>query len=367
MTSAVINPQTNTLRYRTYLLVLKVALFAYGVDFGFGLFLGASQLELMLWGVMMTALFGLHLHMRTTKVLSRLGEVTCYWVITLEALFEFALGLMARPEIIHTLLNVGVWLFVLYVFAFFVFEPKGGVYVASAVFLSSCVLSLGIVLGRGQLTSPVLYMLVKYYCANVFVIIFGYAAALWREQYERMRLNAETAEQLAFTDALTNVYNRRALESLLEKEAVRSERYARDFSIILFDLDNFKTINDSYGHAVGDEVLKKVADIVQDKLRKGDEVGRWGGEEFMVVCPETDVGQACMVAERLREALEAGPWKTVAVTASFGIAHKQDGELLGSLYERADKALYAAKRGGKNCVKVANIAGALTIEEALMG
>jgi diguanylate cyclase len=366
MTGTALNPQTNPLRYRTYLLVVKVALFAYGVDFGFGLFLGSSQVELILWAAMMIALFGLHFHMRKTKELSRVGEVACYTVITLEALFEFSLGLVAYPDITQTLLNVGIWLLVLYVFAFFVFEPKQGVYVSSTVFILSLLLSLSIVLAQGSLTATETYLLVKYYCANVFVIIFGYAAAKWREQYERMRLHAQVAEQLAFTDGLTSVYNRRAIETLLEKEAVRAERYQRDFSIILFDLDNFKTINDTYGHAAGDEVLRKVADIVQGKLRKGDEIGRWGGEEFMVVCPETDIGQACMVAERLREAIAETAWNTGMVTASFGIAHKQEAELLGSLYERADQALYAAKHAGKNCVKVATISQTVTVEEVFL-
>jgi diguanylate cyclase (GGDEF)-like protein len=170
----------------------------------------------------------------------------------------------------------------------------------------------------------------------------------------QMRASAKIAEHNSLTDTLTKVYNRRGLEMLLEKEAARAERYNRDLSIILFDLDDFKLINDTYGHAKGDEVLKKVADLVQSHLRKGDELGRWGGEEFIVICSECDAEQACLVAERLRETLANAGWDGLQVTASFGIARRQAGEDLATLYERADEALYVAKRAGKNCVKVAD-------------
>lgn len=169
-----------------------------------------------------------------------------------------------------------------------------------------------------------------------------------------MRASAKIAEHNSLTDTLTKVYNRRGLEMLLEKEAVRAERYNRDLSMILFDLDDFKLINDTYGHAKGDDVLKKVADLVQSHLRKGDELGRWGGEEFIVICSECDAEQAYLVAERLRETLANASWDALQVTASFGIARRQAGEDLATLYERADEALYVAKRAGKNCVKVAD-------------
>jgi diguanylate cyclase (GGDEF)-like protein len=354
-------------RFRTYQTVLGAALFTYGVDFVFGLFLEASRFELILWPVMMAIIGFILWHMTTYQVLFRRGELIGYVVITLNAFLEFVLGLATKDDLTPVLLNVGIWLLVLYVFAFFAFEARQGLSVAVAVALASALVGVPIMMARGLSSTAELYVLLKFYCATFFVITFGYAAALWRENYERVRSHAELAEQLALTDSLTSIYNRRGLELLLEKEATRAERYERDLSIIVFDLDYFKNINDTYGHATGDDVLKKVADIVQSQLRKGDEVGRWGGEEFLVICSETDIGQACLVADRLREAIASNEWNGVTVTASFGIARRQPGELLGSLFERADAALYLAKRSGRNCTKVANVRDALTAEEAFIG
>ncbi len=357
---------TQMSRFRTYQLVLGAAMVTYGIDFVFGLMLGASRLELTLWPVMIVVLGFIFWHMTVQQVLLRRGEVLGYAVIVGNAFFEFVLGLATKDDLTPVLLNVGIWLLVLYVFAFFAFEARQGLYVAVAVAGVSALVGVPIVIARELASTAELYVLLKFYCATFFVITFGYAAALWRENYEKARSSAVVAEQLALSDSLTGIYNRRGLELLLEKEATRAERYARDLSIIVFDLDHFKSINDTYGHAAGDEVLKKVSDIVQAQLRKGDEVGRWGGEEFMVICSETDVGQACLVADRLREAIAGHDWKEGAVTASFGIARRQSGELLGSLFGRADAALYHAKRSGRNCAKVAPTNDALTAEEAFI-
>jgi diguanylate cyclase (GGDEF)-like protein len=351
------------LRHRAYIVVVCGALVTYTVDVVFGLLLGASRLELILWLVFISVLAFILWQMSKTNVLSRRNEVIGYTVISLDVLLEFLFNVATRNDTTQIFLSAGIWLIVMYVFAFFVFQPKQGLYISLALFMVSLLLSLPITVARGLLGVAEFYVICKYYCASFFVVVFGYAAASWRQSYEQVRLNAALAEKLAFTDGLTNVYNRRALEALLEKEATRAERYGRDFSIILFDLDDFKTINDSYGHSAGDEVLKKVADIVQAHLRKGDEVGRWGGEEFMVVCSETDSGQACLVAERLRTAIaETSFDNSVAVTASFGLARRQEGELIGSLYKRTDAALYAAKHAGKNCVKIAVTTGGQSTE-----
>jgi diguanylate cyclase (GGDEF)-like protein len=356
-----------TSRYRIYQIVLVAALVTYGIDFVFGLLLGASRLELTLWPVMMALVGFILWHMSVHKVLLRKGELIGYMVITGNTFLEFVLGLVTKDDLTLVLLNVGIWLLVLYVFAFFVFESRQGLYVSLAVSLTSVLVSVLTLLLKDIASTAEVYALLKFYCATFFVIVFGYAAALWRENLERVRSHAEASEQLALTDGLTRIYNRRGLELLLDKEATRAERYARDLSIIVFDLDHFKIINDTYGHAAGDDVLKKVADVVQSQLRKGDELGRWGGEEFIVVCAETDIGQACLVADRLRVAIADHDWNGINVTASFGIARRQTGELLGSLFERADAALYQAKRAGRNCTKVATPKTALTAEDAFVG
>jgi diguanylate cyclase (GGDEF)-like protein len=358
---------THTLRHRVYIVVVCAAIITYGVDTVFGFLLGASRLELTLWLVFICVLLFLLWQMTRRNVLSRRNEIIAYTVLSLDVVLEFLFNVATGTDATEIFLSAGLWLVVMYVFAFFVFPPRQGLYVSLMLFMSSLLLSMPISVARGLMGTPELYTVVKYYCASFFVVLFGYAAALWRQSYERVREDAVVAEKLAFTDELTQLYNRRAITALLEKETLRAERYGRDLSVILFDLDDFKTINDTYGHVAGDEVLKKVADLVQSQLRKGDEVGRWGGEEFLVVCSETDVAQACQVADRLRETIANASWNPMKVTASFGIAKRQEGELLGSLYDRADKALYNAKRAGKNCAKVAPTKDVLTAEEAFVG
>ncbi|GAB5602015.1 GGDEF domain-containing protein [Thermus sp. FJN-A] len=164
--------------------------------------------------------------------------------------------------------------------------------------------------------------------------------ARFREAYGQARFWREQA----LTDPLTGLPNRRALEMSLEREAARVERGARPFSLVLLDLDDFKGINDAKGHAEGDRVLKEVARYLRGHVRKGDLVGRWGGEEFALLLPETDLKQADCLARRLQEGLSR-----LGYPASFGVAPYQGD--LQDLFLRADRALYRAKALGKNRVE----------------
>ncbi|GAA6754832.1 diguanylate cyclase [Thermus sp. 2.9] len=163
--------------------------------------------------------------------------------------------------------------------------------------------------------------------------------ARFREFYGRTRFWREQA----LTCPLTGLPNRRALEMALEREAARVERGGKPFSLVLLDLDDFKRVNDEKGHPEGDRLLKEVARYLVAHVRQGDLVGRWGGEEFAILLPETDALQATRLAERLREGLKA-----LGTTASFGVASYRGD--LETLYRKADEALYRAKRGGKDRV-----------------
>jgi len=161
----------------------------------------------------------------------------------------------------------------------------------------------------------------------------------------------------AQTDALTGIYNRGALMERLERELSRSARYERPLAVIFFDLDRFKNINDTYGHQFGDRVLRELARIATRAVRNIDLVGRYGGEEFVAVLPETDGAQARIVAERLRTAVmrqrfDLPSGAEVSVSISAGIAVFPDsGTTLDALLRAADTALYAAKSGGRNQVR----------------
>jgi diguanylate cyclase (GGDEF)-like protein len=168
-------------------------------------------------------------------------------------------------------------------------------------------------------------------------------------------------ELQAIEDALTGLPNRRRCEEFLVLEVARSERYETELSIALCDLDRFKAINDRHGHAVGDLVLKEAAACLRHELRDLDLVGRWGGEEFVLVLPHTGSAGAVVTIERIREALSrrtvpASDGAAIAVTGSFGVAELRPGMSVAALLQAADEALYAAKAAGRNRVST----GALT-------
>jgi diguanylate cyclase (GGDEF)-like protein len=160
--------------------------------------------------------------------------------------------------------------------------------------------------------------------------------------------------RLSITDGLTKAYNRQYLYQRLPEEIDRSKRYGDALSVVLFDIDHFKKLNDKYGHPAGDFVLKEVVRVAQATVRDVDGLVRYGGEEFLVLLPKTALPGAVQTAERIRVALAALelPWsdQKVKVTSSFGVAQLKDSEGDDDLLRRADEALYAAKTAGRNRV-----------------
>jgi diguanylate cyclase len=149
-------------------------------------------------------------------------------------------------------------------------------------------------------------------------------------------------------DYLTKVFNRKALYEKLEFEIARANRYKDDLSVLMIDLDHFKTINDVHGHLAGDSVLKQVAEIIKSNLREPDIAGRYGGEEFLIILPRTDREQGFIVAERIRKSIQdADLLNRTKVTISGGLK-EYNGESLNKLLDEADKRLYIAKRNGRN-------------------
>ena len=167
-----------------------------------------------------------------------------------------------------------------------------------------------------------------------------------------LKIANEKLEWLVSVDSLTGIFNRRRLDETLEIEVERSSRYGESLSIILFDIDHFKTVNDTWGHQVGDEVIAGVARIAKELTRKSDVVGRWGGEEFLIIAPQTKLAGAEAFGEKLRGALEDVRFPSgIGITASFGIARLQYNEPVTLLLNRADQALYRAKRLGRNRIE----------------
>lgn len=161
-------------------------------------------------------------------------------------------------------------------------------------------------------------------------------------------------EVLSLTDRLTGLCNRRKLDETLRMEMRRFKRYRTPFSLVMLDVDHFKVVNDTHGHQVGDAVLARLADTLTGHARETDIVGRWGGEEFLVVCPETGTDTAMRVAERLRREVEETVFPLAGrITASFGVTECDPGDDVQALLARVDRALYKAKRDGRNHVATA--------------
>ncbi|HKL78739.1 MAG TPA: PAS domain S-box protein, partial [Gammaproteobacteria bacterium] len=177
--------------------------------------------------------------------------------------------------------------------------------------------------------------------------------AVFHDISEQKRLEDEL-ERLATHDRLTGIYNRAKLYDLLNAAKDTFERYATPCSLIMLDIDHFKSINDGLGHGVGDAVLKNLTRRIADEMRSGDHFGRWGGEEFLIIAGHTDLDGAHQLAERVRRAVADSPFADAGkVTISLGVAEIRGGESLEHLEERADGALYAAKAAGRNRVETA--------------
>ena len=169
--------------------------------------------------------------------------------------------------------------------------------------------------------------------------------------HEQLKEENEKLLKSAITDELTGVYNRKFFEKRVVEEMEIADRANEHISLIIFDLDRFKLVNDNFGHQFGDEVLKRTTQIAGDLIRKTDFLNRVGGEEFAIILPNTNKAQAVFVAEKVRKALEDNKhFKVGQVTGSFGVAERMKAESLRSWYKRADNALYQAKNTGRNRV-----------------
>ncbi|RJF99876.1 biofilm regulation diguanylate cyclase SiaD [Noviherbaspirillum saxi] len=178
------------------------------------------------------------------------------------------------------------------------------------------------------------------------------------DRYQSMMRDLNEALKDASTrDALTGIGNRRMLMDRVKAEAARMERMSRPMTVALLDVDRFKAVNDAHGHEAGDRALIEIAQVIQSSVRDYDICGRWGGEEFMVIMPEVGAADAAMVIERVRSTiagldLRVGDTQLV-LSASFGIAERRAGENASDTINRADAALFEAKRAGRNRAQVA--------------
>lgn len=198
------------------------------------------------------------------------------------------------------------------------------------------------------LGSLILILLIIYWNTKILK-----ANKLLIKAQEEIKLKNIALENLATTDKLTNIYNRRKIEEILQEEIYRSERFEHTFVLILLDIDYFKDVNDTYGHQIGDVVLIELAKILKGELRKTDFVGRFGGEEFLLICPESNIKEIYTLIEGLRIKIANTDFEVAGKkTASFGMTQYKKNDTVDFMIKRTDDALYKAKNNGRNKIEV---------------
>lgn len=186
--------------------------------------------------------------------------------------------------------------------------------------------------------------------SGIFALVAYFLGRLSTQEGIILQQNAELAS-LSVTDPLTGILNRLGISQRLNEQLSLAGRTQHTFSLLLLDLDHFKSVNDQYGHAMGDAILKRFTRLIKTRLRASDIFGRWGGEEFLVIVPNAHLAEAQSLAEKLRAAIEAGSFEAdLRLTVSIGVTEYREGEKEGSLLERVDQALYQAKHDGRNLV-----------------
>jgi len=196
--------------------------------------------------------------------------------------------------------------------------------------------------------------------AGFIILIFAYHTTTQsrllhqlNQAHQLLQEKSSELERLSITDKLSGLYNRARLDQILEQELNRFERYRIPFSVILLDIDWFKTINDTYGHLEGDRMIVELSKLLTQTIRNTDRIGRWGGEEFMVICPSSDLDSAAILAERLRQQVAAHNFGFESPQSiSLGIAEVAPGCTIDTLISMADRALYTAKQQGRNRVAI---------------
>lgn len=238
-----------------------------------------------------------------------------------------------------------------YAFAYGVIVPIIGIYLKGIrIGLLYCLVYFGTLLTVAffgiDTWEPVGFTLVSFINLTAVYFIVG----LLIFYYELSRSEAfKKLQELSTTDALTGLFNRRHIDLKMHEVYALSLRYETPFSLILLDIDDFKKVNDTCGHLEGDKVLQKISHLLSMNSRESDIVGRWGGEEFLIVCPNTNIQSAQHVAEKMRQAVEKEVFDiNFPITASFGVSEYKDDQPYEEIVLMVDRALYKAKGEGKN-------------------
>ncbi|WP_053364837.1 GGDEF domain-containing protein [Bacillus sp. FJAT-27245] len=271
--------------------------------------------------------------------LSNLFLVTVYHIITF---YDAVYNVLLTPR--HDSLgDFIIWMPIYMMYIFLTLKNKQGL-VFALIVLGITIVPAAI--NAGRFNAEEMDSLIQFYLGNIVYIVALFFAHHLVGVYSQLAV----ARREAYTDSLTGIGNRYQIDEWLNGHMIESEKNENGFSIIFFDIDNFKTINDRFGHHVGDVVLKEFVFLIKDSLKPNELFGRWGGEEFIIILKDKEAS-AARLAESLRTGIAQHDFAIAGkVTSSFGIAAYQKGDTIASLLARADKAQYTSKKEGKNRV-----------------
>jgi diguanylate cyclase (GGDEF)-like protein len=277
----------------------------------------------------------------------RVVEVACLLFAAVLCAACMALRLYTEMGASIDIQPLYLWIPVIYVFVFTLLGHQASLRLSLIILALFVLISLPYLIG--PLDRPFINFTIQLHMVSAVLIVALHFFSSYQYRLQVAQLTVDEMARLANTDVLTTLANRRRMAEVIEAELARFARYGHAYSIILIDIDHFKAVNDRFGHAVGDQTLVALAVRVTGGLRDVDVLGRWGGEEFLVVMPETAFEQSLLKADALCARVAATPLVGAhPITISCGVTSVTADDTADRLLQRADTALYAAKRGGRN-------------------
>lgn len=339
------------LKVKIYLFILPFVVIATGIGWIMDFFYSDSPITLdsFLYPLLDLWLIFCLIYIIITKRFPRTLEIIALSIAILIYFIWFANTMSYNIQVGSLSGGLGEftnWVPLFFIVVFLIFDQKMALFVSIVIFVTTVVIGLGMsVFYKQDFTLQTYDSLLQFYISNAVYIL----ALYFLQRFKLAFIQKEAMQHLANTDYLTNLPNRR----LVEKRLHENSKSDMEFSVILFDVDYFKKINDTFGHDIGDKVLKEFANLIQENIRDKDIVGRWGGEEFVIIANDLNAKQAVVFSDRLRKLIEETTFSHKnKVTASFGVAEYRQKEKTKDVLKRADIVLYMAKENGRNKVEI---------------
>jgi diguanylate cyclase (GGDEF)-like protein len=339
------------LKVKIYMFILPIVIIATGVGWTMDFFFSEIPITIdaFLFPILDVWLLLCFIYILLKNHFPRTLEILSFTIVTIVYIIWFA-NTMSN-NINYGSISGGLgeftnWVPLFFIFVFLIFDQRMALFVSMIIFCTTVVIGTGMSIFFKQAFNLQTYdSLIQFYASKATYIF----ALYYLQRLKVAFIQKEAIQHLANTDYLTNLPNRR----LVEKRMHENIQGRQLFSVILFDIDHFKIINDTYGHDVGDLVLKEFAHLVLDNIRGQDLFARWGGEEFIIIAQNLSGKQAFIFSERIRKLIEDSTFShNDTLTASFGVTEYRVNERAQDVLKRADVALYLAKENGRNKVEI---------------